>query len=98
MEIKTDSKYNCYKPDEMILRDILAADRTVQANERTLLAYIRTGVSLLAAGIGLVKYIDDIKYLGWFFIVLSIVITVVGIKRTVTMGLELKKAFHRYED
>ena len=32
-----------------------------------------------------------------FFIVLSIVITVVGIKRTVTMGLELKKAFHRYE-
>ncbi|MGN0027609.1 MAG: DUF202 domain-containing protein, partial [Clostridium sp.] len=45
--VKKEVVYN-FKKEEMILRDFLAADRTLLANERTLLAYIRTGISLLA--------------------------------------------------
>ena len=35
---------------QLILRDHLAADRTVLANERTFLAYIRTTLTLFVAG------------------------------------------------
>ena len=52
--VKEEVVYN-FKKEEMILRDFLAADRTLLANERTLLAYIRTGISLLAIAISLIK-------------------------------------------
>ena len=37
--------------DQLILRDHLAADRTILANERTFLAYIRTALTLFVAGL-----------------------------------------------
>jgi putative membrane protein len=42
--------YERVKPDELLLRDVLAKDRTALANERTLLAYIRTGLMLVVTG------------------------------------------------
>jgi len=42
--------YDGLDPDELILRDLLAADRTALANERTLLAYIRTALAFALAG------------------------------------------------
>ena len=53
------NKYN-HKKEDMILRDFLATDRTILANERTLLAYLRTFISFFAAGIGFVKFVDNI--------------------------------------
>ena len=44
--------------DEMILRDHLALDRTVLANERTLLAYLRIFIGSFSAGIAMVKLFD----------------------------------------
>lgn len=52
--MKNKILYN-FDKDKMILRDFLAADRTLLANERTLLAYIRTGISLIAVGIYLIR-------------------------------------------
>ena len=60
--VKKEAVYN-FKKEEMILRDFLAADRTLLANERTLLAYIRTGISLLAIAISLIKLFDIILFI-----------------------------------
>lgn len=45
--------YERVKPSELLLRDVLAKDRTVLANERTLLAYLRTGLMLVISGVSL---------------------------------------------
>lgn len=50
-----------YSSDELILRDVLAIDRTILANERTILAYFRTMLALLAAGGSLIHFIEA----GW---------------------------------
>jgi putative membrane protein len=42
----------------LILRDVLAIDRTRLANERTLLAWLRTGLMLLVSGVTLVKLFE----------------------------------------
>ncbi len=47
----------------MILRDELAIDRTLLANERTLLAYLRSAVSLGIAGISIMHFAAH----GWYF-------------------------------
>ena len=49
-------EYREIDPNQMILRDHLANDRTALANERTLLAYVRTAMALLAAGGTLLKF------------------------------------------
>ena len=52
-------------PDDLSLRDQLAADRTVLANERTLLAHVRTALGLLGGGGALVYVSSDI----WLIVV-----------------------------
>ena len=67
---KTKEAIYNFDKEQMILRDFLAADRTLLANERTLLAYIRTGISLLVVAISLIKLFDSIltDILGIIFI------------------------------
>lgn len=76
-------KYYYYNKESMILRDHLAADRTVLANERTFLAYIRTALSILVAGASFIKFFEIplINYIGYFFIPLGGYIGYIGIKR-----------------
>lgn len=86
--------YKAYENEPMILRDCLAADRTLLANERTYLAYLRTVVSLLAAGIGLIKYVDDglvIQVLGWGFVAVSLITFYYGTKRFLRTKYPIKK-------
>ncbi len=52
--------YSRFKKEELILRDYLAADRTILANERNLLSYIRTSVALAAAGGSLIHFLDSL--------------------------------------
>lgn len=47
--------YDRFKPNELILRDELALDRTQMANERTLLSYVRTAIMLVISGGTLLK-------------------------------------------
>ncbi len=72
--------------DQLILRDHLAADRTILANERTFLAYIRTALTLFVAGLSFVhlkeifsSYIVEV--IGIIFILLGIVTFFVGLFR-----------------
>lgn len=84
--------YN-FDKDQMILRDFLAADRTLLANERTLLAYIRTGISLLVVAISLIKLFDSIltNILGGIFIFLSVIPIFIGIKRYKIINRKIEK-------
>jgi putative membrane protein len=50
--------YEKMTPGELILRDVLAADRTLLAVERTLLAYYRTGLMLLLTAATVYKFFE----------------------------------------
>lgn len=45
-EKNSDEKIYNFDKEQMILRDFLAADRTISANERRVLEYIRTGIGI----------------------------------------------------
>lgn len=69
--------------EEIILRDHLAMERTKLANERTLLSYIRTSLYLILGGIAFLgmKDLAEIRNFGYFSLVLSIIVLVIGITR-----------------
>lgn len=85
----TKSPYSTFTSEQLILRDFLAADRTVLANERTLLAYIRTSLALLAAGVSLLHFFDELvaDVLGLLCIPAGVAILLVGIWRFHQMKL-----------
>jgi putative membrane protein len=48
--VTAPTPYENISPDQTLLRDQLALDRTTLANERTLLAYVRTAMALFLTG------------------------------------------------
>lgn len=48
--------YERFLKEELILRDELAIDRTLLANERTLMAYVRLAITLIIAGVSIVHF------------------------------------------
>ncbi len=68
----SEDTYNSYIEDkeEMILRDYLAIDRTIMANEAAFMSYIRTALTLIAAGATLIKFTDNpfTQVVGWAFV------------------------------
>jgi len=87
----SDSPYATVKHDELIIRDILAADRTVLANERTLLAYARTAIALVATGAGIIHlFANRAADLGGILLItMGAVVMLVGIKRFVAVRRDL---------
>jgi len=57
-----ETPYQRFKDDELILRDELAVDRTLLANERTLLSYLRGGIALMLAGGTFIHFAET----GWY--------------------------------
>lgn len=57
---KSGRPYADLERERLILRDYLAADRTVLANERTLLAYMRTALTMIAAGISFIQFFSSV--------------------------------------
>ncbi|MBD3189052.1 MAG: DUF202 domain-containing protein [Candidatus Heimdallarchaeota archaeon] len=79
-------QYEKVPQSKLIIRDHLAADRTVLANDRTLLAYIRTAFALVGGGIGIIKLFNaptelGWRIFGWILISVGAVIQVYGIIR-----------------
>ena len=83
--------YSQFEPDELILRDHLAIERTRLANERTLLAYLRSGVAMVIAGFTIIHFLQE----GWFWAVgiaclpIGIITGVVGIVRYLRMEYKI---------
>ena len=81
---------------QLILRDHLAADRTILANERTFLAYIRTALTLFVAGLSFVHLTDIfgsyiIEVIGIIFILLGFATFFVGLFRYKRMQALIRK-------
>ncbi len=76
-------KYEFQNKEDIILRDFLALERTRLANERTLLAYLRTSLYMVLGGIAFLELRDfeNIRWLGYVAIGLSMVFVVTGVVR-----------------
>jgi putative membrane protein len=77
------SAYSSFSEEELILRDLLAIDRTKLANEATFLSYIRTAFALLLAGVTLLNIFHTVFGIvsGVIFILLCLVVLLVGYVR-----------------
>ncbi|MEX2582943.1 MAG: DUF202 domain-containing protein, partial [Gemmatimonadota bacterium] len=73
-------------------RDRLALDRTHLANERTLLAYVRTGLTMVAAGAGILQFIQTpvAALSGWVLIAAGLVTLPVGLWRFLHLRRRLR--------
>ena len=74
------SPYARFADDDLTLRDLLAVDRTVVANERTMLGFIRTSLALMLTGASLVKFSDSqiLNISGWVVGGLAVPLLVAG--------------------
>ena len=84
----------------MILRDVLAADRTQLANERTLLAYMRTALTLFIAGVSFIQFFGHqaIVITGWIFIPIGIAVAVIGLRRYYRMKKPIDRLKQKTEE
>lgn len=75
--------YLQFEKESLILRDYLAADRTVLSIDRTFLAYIRTALTFLLVGVSFIKFFNSLflAYVGIFFIMATPVTFFVGMWR-----------------
>jgi putative membrane protein len=82
-------------PNELNKTDLLALERTKLANERTFLAYFRTFVVLVSSGFAVLKIdiLSNLKFLGYFFIVLALLVMLIGISRFIYVKTKLKKYY-----
>lgn len=79
----SERPYSKVSKEKLILRDYLAADRTILANERTFLAYIRTALTLFAAGVTFIHFFHSplMDIIGWAFIPLGVMTFLIGLVR-----------------
>lgn len=72
--------YTRFKNTDLILRDELAIDRTLLANENTLLAYLRSALTLVIAGVTFIHFFAQswLLWLGLVFVPLGIALGIFG--------------------
>lgn len=58
------------KLEEPIIRDFMAIERPMMANERIFLSYVRKALGLVIAGVFCIEFFDNIsmQLVGWAFI------------------------------
>ncbi len=68
---------------KLILRDVLAIDRTKLANERTFLAYFRSAVVIISSGAAIIKldFLAEILIIGYIFMFVGALLIGIGIAR-----------------
>lgn len=85
-----------FRKDEVILRDMLAMDRTILANERTVLAWLRTSMSMVLGGVSFIEFLDvrALYYVGWVLIYSGLFIFVFGAVRYGVLKKQLYSMKH----
>ena len=88
-------KSDTQKKYKITTSDYLAITRTKLANERTFLAYFRTFAVLFSSGFVLIKIeaLNNLLELGYFFVIASITILVIGIARFFFTKISIRKMF-----
>lgn len=86
--------------EDLILRDHLALERTRLANERTFLSYIRTSLYLVLGGFALInlKETENLKWLGYLALGLSIMFILFGVVRFFLLRKRLEKYYREREE
>jgi len=79
---------------DLILREKLALQRTVMANQTTLLAFIRTAMYFLVAGISIHNLLDFrySQYVQFTFIVIAIFLLLIGFANYKIQSKKIKKS------
>lgn len=93
MESNPYTRHDGSGREDLILRDVLAIDRTILANERTLLAYFRTMLALFAAGGSLIHFVQATWALvvGWALLVAALLLFGVGVWRYRRVSRDLRR-------
>ncbi len=80
---------------EMNKTDLLAIVRTRLANERTFLAYFKTFIVFLSSGIAIIKInaLQEISIIGYFLLIISPILLIIGISRFFIVKRQLKKYY-----
>ncbi len=83
--------YPKYKKEELVLRDFLAINRTILANEITFMAYVRTSLTFLVVGISFIKFLQMkmVEIGGWIFILLGAYMFIIGLRRYLRIKKQL---------
>lgn len=91
----SEDTYAPYEKDheQMILRDYLAVDRTMMANETSMLSYVRTALTLIAGGATLIKFFTEpmLQGIGWGFIIIGVWMVIHGYHKFVQVNVILRK-------
>jgi putative membrane protein len=68
---------------EPVVRDYMAIERTVMANERTFLSYIRSALGLFIGGASFVEFFESqwIVTVGWIFLPLGVLAFLLGLRK-----------------
>jgi len=79
----TPNLYSRFNPEELILRDELAIDRTLLANERTFLSFLRSGVALFIAGVSMIHFSEQawFAFIGFSCLPAALITTAIGVQR-----------------
>jgi putative membrane protein len=82
--------------NDIILRDVLALDRTKLANSRTLLSFIRTSLYLVVSGLAVmnVKVLEEIRFTGWILIAASLLALITGIVNYFVFKRKIQKHYN----
>lgn len=93
MSENTYDHFHGAEKQQMILRDYLAVDRTVMANEASFLAYIRTALTFAVVAVTFIKFFSatSMHILGWIFVALAVLLVVHGATRYDAMDRILHK-------
>ncbi|NLX04241.1 MAG: DUF202 domain-containing protein [Phycisphaerae bacterium] len=85
--------YSAFANGNLILRDLLAIDRTVLANERTYLAYVRTALALIITGASFIHFLNWIpgQLVGWAMVPMGVVILVIGTWRYRQVKIDIEQ-------
>lgn len=83
------------KNPNLILRDLLAIDRTRLSNERTFLSYFRSFIVIVSSGIAIMKIdmLTEIQSLGYAFLVIGPLMLLVGVGRFLYVRRHIKKLY-----
>lgn len=90
--MKKSRPYERFKKSDLILRDELAIDRTILANERTLLSYVRLAITLIIAGVSIVHFAMEkwFETIGILCVPIGILVGIFGWHRYQKMAGEIQ--------
>ena len=88
-----DDFYEDFLAQEFILRDYLAVERTILANESTFLSYVRTSITFVAGGVTLMQVADleSWKNIGIVAVSLGGLFFLFGCIQAVKMSKKIKR-------